>query len=50
MHRRQDFPSPFSFYVTVMLETSELLLSYVGVIELSIWCLKREGNYALYLK
>lgn len=50
MYGRQDFPSPFSLYATVMIEASELLLSYGGVIELSIRYSWSEGIYAFYLK
>lgn len=39
IHSRQDFLPFFSFYVAVMLETSELLLNYVVVTELDIMCL-----------
>lgn len=35
-HSRRNFPLPLSFYATVMLEASKILLSYVGMIELSI--------------
>lgn len=36
IHSRRDFPLPLSFYATVMLEASKILLSYVGMLELSI--------------
>lgn len=50
MNSRQDIVSPFSLQATAILEIILLLLSYAGVIEISIRCLESEAIYVLYDK